>query len=152
MIGDAPLIRRARLARVFFKRRAGAVCASAVLLAAGWAWSVDWGHVGAALVAPPALSPFDGALHAEARRLGLGYEAVSADPAAHAGKPVVWCLVEAMNPQGLFVDGNMSRPVEMSGGDFRPMATARMGVCRPTLAVVEGRGERGVALRFAGHP
>jgi hypothetical protein len=152
VIGDTALVRRARLARVFFERRAGAICVLAVLLAAGWAWSVDWGHIGAVLASPPAVRPFDGALHAEARRLGLGYDEVSQDPQAHAGKPVVWCLVEAMSPQGLFVGGNMSRPVEMAGGDFKAMATARMGVCRPTLAVVEGRGERGIALRFAGHP
>jgi hypothetical protein len=144
--------RAGRIARVFLGRRAGAVCVLAVLVAGGWAWSVDWAAAGAALASARGEFPVDAALLAEARRLGLGYPEVSADPAAHAGKPVVWCLVRSANPAGLVVDGNMSRPVEMGGGDFMDMATARMGTCRPTLAVVEPGSGPVVRLRFAGHP
>lgn len=100
----------------------------------------------------PAAQPVDAALLAQARELGLDYQTVFSSPAAHAGKAVVWCLIKDMNSGRFVVGGNLSWPVEIYGPSLPPMSTARMGACHDTLAVVEGPGEYGVRLRFAGHP
>jgi hypothetical protein len=104
------------------------------------------------LLTTPAREPVDAALLSEARQLDLDYQTVFSSPSAHAGKPVLWCLIKDDNSRRYVVGGNLSWPVEIDGPSLPPMPTARMGVCHDTLAVVEGRGEYGVRLRFAGHP
>ena len=112
--------------------------------------AVSFGVAG--LVSTPRSEPVDAALLAEAKRLDLDYAAVAAAPHQFAGKPVLWCLINDLQTGRYVVGGNVSWPVEIAGPSLLPMATARMGRCRETLAVVEERGEYGVRLRFAGHP
>lgn len=96
--------------------------------------------------------PVDPALLAEAKRLDLDYVTVSAAPHLYVGKPVLWCLIHDRNSRRVVVGGNLSQPVGISGADLPPMDTARMGLCRETLAVVvEGEG-LGVNLRYVGRP
>jgi hypothetical protein len=134
------------------KGKAGLLCAVAILMAGFYAYVVDWREVAASLIAGQPSYPVDPALLAEAKRLGLEYEAVSANPSLFAGKPVLWCLVRDEHTWRPVVDGNINWPVDVPGAELKPMATARMGRCRPTLGVVEASKEPGVHLLFAGHP
>lgn len=132
--------------------KAGLLCAVAVLFAAGWAYSVDWKEVGFALSADRPSYSYDPAVLAEAKRLALSYDDVVNDPAAHAGKPVLWCLVRQMGMDRPVVNGNLSWVVNMQGGAIEAVPTGRMAVCKPTLAVIEKSAVPGVNLAFAGHP
>lgn len=128
------------------------VCALSCALALGWAFSVNWVNVGVALTADRPVASYDPALLAEAKALGLGYDAVSADPSAYSGKPVLWCLVKQTGLARPFVNGNLGWIVDMPGGDLEPVATGRMAVCKPTLARVAAGAGSGVRLDFIAHP
>ena len=130
--------------------KAGLLCGVAVLFAASYAYTVNWSEVAASLASARSSYPVDAALLAEAKKLDLDFDTVVANPTAHGGKPVLWCLVKENSK--LLVDGNMSWMVNMGGGDFNPVATGRMGRCKSTLAVVEKSAEPGVHLLFRGHP
>lgn len=112
--------------------------------------AVSFGAAG--LATTPRAEPVDAALLAEARRLDLDYVTVAAAPHRYLGKPVLWCLIKDMNSGRVVVGGNLSQPVAVSGADLPPMATARMGLCRDTLAVVVEGEDAGVALRHVGRP
>lgn len=95
----------------------------------------------------------DPALLAEAKALDLDYIAVAAAPHEYAGKPVYWCLMRDMVTRGIVVDGNVSQPVRIGGGEFgHENPTARMGRCYMTLAVIEADKTPGVQLRYVGQP
>ncbi|MDX6769893.1 MAG: hypothetical protein SF051_10195 [Elusimicrobiota bacterium] len=131
--------------------KAGLLCAAAVLFAAGWAYSVDWGQVSAALATERPAYPYDPAVLAEAKSLALDYDSVATDPSKYAGKPVLWCLVKQSGTERPFVNGNMSWVVNMQGGAIESVPTGRMGVCKPTLAVIEKTAAPGVNLTFVAH-
>lgn len=131
--------------------KAGLLCVLAVLFAAGWVYTVDWSAVAASLATARPVYAYDRAVLAEAKKLALGYDAVSSDPAAYAGKPVLWCLVKQLGMDRPVVNGNIGWIVDMPGGDITPVATGRMGVCKPTLAVIEKTDAPGVHLRFLAH-
>lgn len=131
--------------------KAGLLCAVAVVLAAGWAYSVNWSEVGASLATARPTYTYDPAVLAEAKKLDLDYDTVSANPSAYAGKPVLWCLVKQMGTDRPFVNGNMSWIVDMQGGAVEAVPTGRMAVCKPTLARVEKTAAPGVHLEFIAH-
>jgi hypothetical protein len=85
-----------------------------------------------------------------ARRLALSYEAVAADPKAHAGEPVAWC-VDHPGAGVAFLEGRPSQPLVWSNDAAVPV-TGSKGRCAKVLAVVEGAGPDGVRLRFVGQP
>lgn len=131
--------------------KAGLLCAVAVVFAAGWAYSVNWSEVGASLATARPTYSYDPAVLAEAKALDLDYDTVSANPAAYAGKPVLWCLVKQAGTQRPFVDGNMAWMVNLEGGDIEAVPTGRMAPCKFTLARVEKTAVPGVNLTFIAH-
>lgn len=131
--------------------KAGLLCALAVLFAAGWAYSVDWGLVASSFSYGRPDYHIDAAVLAEAKKLGLDYDVVAAEPSKYAGKPVIWCLVKELPSDRVYVDGNIGWAVNMPGGSFNPVATARMGACKKTLAVIEKSTGPGVHLAFLAH-
>lgn len=143
--------RAVRSLRNAFGGKAVILCAVALAFTA-YAYSVDWKEVSASWASGGLAYPVDGALLTEAKKLNLSYETVSMNPSVYTDKPVLWCLVKVMNPSVIVLNGNLSWVVNISGGDFKPAATARMATCKPTLAVVEKSTLPGVHLRFAGHP
>lgn len=130
----------------------GLLCVLAVLFAASWAYTVDWRQVHTSLITSGPVYDYDPAVLAEAKALGLDYDAVSTNPAAHAGKPVFWCLVKQTGMDRPFVDGNMSWVVSMDGGQIVPAATGRRAPCKFTLARIERTAAPGVHLAFLAHP
>jgi hypothetical protein len=79
----------------------------------------------------------------EARGLNLSYARAAADPAAAAGKPVVWCVNGETADAG-FVDSRQTQLASWTPpSDELKMGRGSNGYCWNVLAVVQGV-ERGV--------
>ena len=90
-------------------------------------------------------------LVARARREPVVYEQALKDPAAFAGRPVVWC-VDHLSKDVSYVDGQPAHPVawvnEAEVPDTQGPTTG--GRCATVAAVVEGAQPGKVSLRYVG--
>lgn len=136
------------------KGKAGLSCVLAVLVAAGWVYSVDWKEISGSLAAGRVKNhhPADPALLAEAKKLALDYETVAAAPQAYAGKPVAWCITEEYSTKRTMVRSNGGWIVNLTGSPLPGVYNARMSHCVEMLAAIEKSDVPGVHLRFAGLP
>jgi len=109
--------------------------------AANMEWrQVDWASLFAS-------SPNGDAL-AEAKRLGLSYEAALADPSAAIGKPVVWCVDHPARGYA-YAGGKPSQPLILQDPSAFPTNSPTTGGrCDRVLAVVTAVEKGGVSIRF----
>lgn len=89
------------------------------------------------------------ALAAEARRLGVTYEAAMARPAESVGKPVIWC-VDHPTLDSAYVGGNPSKPLLLQDPSYFPLSAVSNsgGRCNRVLAVITAVERGAVSLRF----
>lgn len=117
-------------------------------LALAFLWVTPWGDV-VWNFNSNALPKADAALVAEARRLNLSYETVAANPRAHAGRPVIWCL--SQDEGRTYVDGRTGWLVEIAG-PVPKAASWRGSRCLSIVAVIEESSAPNVRLSWAGRP
>lgn len=117
------------------------------LLAFGWLASVYWADALDGLSWRLSDRSANAALRAEARRLGLDFDRVVADPAAATGKPVAWCVSSNDGEHGS-VDEKAAMPVVWSQpSELLKTNNGSHGYCWKELAVVVGVDRGAVVLR-----
>lgn len=117
------------------------------LLLAGYVASVRWPEALGGLGWRLSSRVANGPLLDEARRLGLDYDHVAADPAAAVGKPVVWCVSSNDGEHGA-VDGKPAMSVVWTyPSELLKTNGGSHGYCWKELAVVTGVDRGAVLLR-----
>ena len=117
------------------------------LLLAGYLVSVRWPEAFGGLAWRLSDRSMNSALLSEARRLGLDYDRVAADPAAAAGKPVAWCVSSNDGEHGM-VDEKAVMPVVWTRpSELLKTNNGSHGYCWKELAVVVGVDRGAVLLR-----
>ena len=105
------------------------------VLVGGYLWSVNWGDALSGLSEQRFHRAANSSLLGEARRLGLGFEAVISNPAQAIGKPVMWCVSSKDGEHG-FVDEKATMPVVwMLPSENLRTSLGSYGYCWKELAI-----------------